>query len=69
MKKPRSAHQIVTRLIDKGYTYKQLAQLYGLSPGTLHAMYSRPDYQESAQVRDRLNAKQPKEPPRWGKTR
>ena len=63
--KQKTAHQIISALIRKGYCYRQLSECYGLSPSILHAMANNEHYQESPEKRDLLNSKQPADKPRW----
>ncbi len=59
MVKPKSAHKIVKELLREGYSYRELALFYKLSPSTLHNMQNNLDYNESAKLRDLLNSKRP----------
>ena len=65
MAKQRKAHEVIRGLVDRGYSFRQLCEHYGLSPSTLHSMANNESYRESAEMRDLINASKPKAKPKW----
>ncbi len=61
----KSAHEVISGLLKKGYCYRQLHDCYGLSASTLHNMANNENYNESASTRELLNKKKPSGDPRW----
>ncbi len=64
MAKQQTAHEVIRALLFKGYSYRELAVFYDMSPSMLHRIGNNEDFDEPVSVRALLNSKKPKFTPR-----
>lgn len=64
MSKQKSAHEVIKELLNKSYSYRELAVFYDMSPSMLHRIGNNPEFDEPVSIRDLLNSKRPKFTPK-----
>ncbi len=55
----KSAYEVITGLLKKGFSYRELASFYNESPSLLHRIGNNPDYDEVISLREKLNKSKP----------